>query len=256
MKVLIIEDEYPTRRLLIDLIGEIDSSIRIIGTIDSVEESVQWFRSNPHPEIVFMDIQLSDGISFDILKEVEIECMIVFVTAFNQYAIQAFKVNSLDYLLKPVGIDDLKRALMKYDDYSRKFIQQRNTHVNFDEIISAIKKTETRYRTRFLIQTTDLFMKLEVSTIAFFYSINKITFAVTVAQREFPLDLSLDKLEEQLDPLMFFRANRQVLVNINSILKIHPYFQGKLVIETQPKHTEKITVSKDKAASFKRWIDQ
>jgi DNA-binding LytR/AlgR family response regulator len=221
MKILIIEDELPTQRMLADLVNEVEPAAEIVGAIDSVQESVQWLKTNPHPEIILMDIQLSDGISFEILKQVPVTSMIIFITAFDEYAIRAFKVNSLDYLLKPVDSGDLKKAFEKYG-----------------------------------IKTHESFFRLAAGDVAFFYSTHKITFAVTFISREYPLDISLDNLREQLDPEQFFKINRQVIVNSVAIENIHTYFQGKLVVETKPKHSEKIIVGKDKAAEFKRWLDK
>ena len=256
MKVLIIEDELPTQRMIMDLVGEVAPTAEIAGVIDSVQESVQWLKSNPHPEIILMDIQLSDGISFEILKQVQVTSMIIFTTAFDEYAIQAFKVNSLDYLLKPVDADDLQKAFEKYDMYSRNFLKQKNNETNFDEILLAIKRASANYRTHFLIKGNESFFRLAVSDVAFFYGTNKITFAVTYEKREYPIDFSLESLKEQLSPDDFFKVNRNFIVNIDAIKKIHLYFQGKLVIETKPSHNEKIIIGKDKAASFKQWLDR
>jgi DNA-binding LytR/AlgR family response regulator len=256
MKVLIIEDELPTQRMLADLVNEVEPAAEIVGAIDSVQESVQWLKTNPHPEIILMDIQLSDGISFEILKQVPVTSMIIFITAFDEYAIQAFKVNSLDYLLKPVDSGELKKAFEKYGSYSRNFLKHKNSEPNFEEIVSAIKNASPNYRKHFLIKTHESFFRLAAGDVAFFYSTNKITFAVTFLRREYPLDISLDNLREQLDPEQFFKINRQVIVNSVAIENIHAYFQGKLVVETRPRHSEKIIVGKDKAAEFKRWLDK
>jgi DNA-binding LytR/AlgR family response regulator len=182
--------------------------------------------------------------------------MIIFITAFDEYAIRAFKVNSLDYLLKPVDSGDLKKAFEKYGMYSRNFLKNKNNETNFDEILSAIKNASPNYRKHFLIKTHESFFRLAAGDVAFFYSTHKITFAVTFISREYPLDISLDNLREQLDPEQFFKINRQIIVNSVAIEKIHAYFQGKLVVETQPRHSEKIIVGKDKAAEFKRWLDK
>ena len=186
----------------------------------------------------------------------KITSLIIFTTAFDEYAIQAFKVNSLDYLLKPIEIKDLESAFNKYDEYSAKFIQTRNQSINYDEIISVIKNAKPEFRKRFLIKSNESYVHIPVHEIAFFYSVNKITFAVTFQNREFVLDYTLESLKEQLNPENFFKINRQFIINIDSIEKIHTYFQGKLVIDTKPRHSEKIIIGKDKAAEFKRWMDR
>ncbi len=256
IKVLIIEDEIPAQHMLKNMLKELDYEIELVGCLDSITSSVEWFEKNQHPEIVLLDIQLSDGISFDILEQVAIESMIVFTTAYDEYAMQAFKVNSLDYLLKPFEKEDLNRAFEKYTHYSQKFIQQKNTAIDYREIVSIIKKAEPNYRKRFLIQAVEEFFQLPVDKIAYFQSMQKVTFAITFDKIKNPINVSLQSLQEQLDPQMFFKVNRQLIININAIKKIHSYFQGKLLIDTEPAHSEEIIIGKDKAASFKQWLDR
>ncbi len=168
MRVLIIEDEIPAQRLLVDLLNSMERDIEIAGCLDSVRESVNWFKHNPHPEIVLLDIQLSDGVSFDIMKEVNIESLIIFVTAYDEYAIRAFKVNSLDYLLKPVEAQELEEAFQKYDNYSKKFIQAKNLDTNYDELVSAIKNSFPEYRKRFLIRSDESWFQVPVEDYSLF----------------------------------------------------------------------------------------
>lgn len=256
MKTLIIEDDVPSQRLLKNMLAEIDDDIEVVGCLDGIKSSLNWFKNNPHPELVFMDIQLSDGISFDILKMVNIESMIIFTTAYDDYAIQAFKVNSLDYLLKPFDRDDLQKALEKYQEYYKSFFRQKNADIDYTEIASQIKNAEPQHRKRFLIQSYEDYFQLPVEQIAYFHSVQKTTLAVTFEQRKYPLNFSLENLIGQLDPELFFKVNRQIILNINAIKKIHSYFQGKLAIKTKPAHSEEVIVGKDKAASFKRWLDR
>ena len=256
MRVLIIEDEIPAQRLLTDLLNGMGRDIDIAGCLGNVRESIEWFKQNPHPEIVLLDIQLSDGVSFDIMKEVNIESLIIFVTAYDEYAIRAFKVNSLDYLLKPVEPHELEAAFQKYDNYSQKFIRTKNLDTNYDELISVIKNPRPGYRKRFLIRSDKSWFRLPVEEIAYFYSLQKITFAVTFGKKEYPVDFSLENLKEQLDPDAFFKINRQFIVNLDAISRVHFWFQGKLVLDLTPAPTEKPVVGKDKAAAFKRWLDR
>jgi DNA-binding LytR/AlgR family response regulator len=256
MKVLIIEDELPAQRILKDIISEIDSNIEIIGCLGSVFLSVTWFRNNKHPDIVFMDIQLSDGTCFNILEKINVESMIVFTTAYDEYALKAFTVNSLDYILKPYDLEDIKRTFIKYNAYSKKFLSELNKTVNYREIVEALNNYKVNYRKRFLVHSGESFYKLEVKDISYFFSSNKISFAVTFDGRTIPLDLSLDKIYEQLDPSLYFRINRQIILSQQSIQKIHSYFSGKLVVGVKPAYKEQIIVGKDKAAEFKKWIDR
>ncbi len=256
MRVLIIEDEIPAQRLIKDLLQEIDSEIEILGCLNSVKSAVNWLNENSHPDIVLLDIQLSDGLSFEIFKQVQIECMIIFTTAYDEYAMQAFKVNSLDYLLKPIEKEELQLALEKYTQYSKQFIQKKNTSTDFNEVAALLMSGKKEYRKRFLIQSNESFFYLKVEDIAFFYSTQGITFAVTFEKREYPVNFSLESLKDQLDEDMFFKTSRQIIISIKAIKKVHTYFQRKLKIETDPVHSEDIIVGKDKAASFKRWLDR
>jgi DNA-binding LytR/AlgR family response regulator len=256
LTVLIIEDDIPAQRMLRDMLAELAYDIEVVGCLNSIKSSVAWFENNRHPEIVLLDIELSDGMSFDILKQVNIESMIIFTTAYDEYAIQAFKVNSLDYLVKPFDDDDLLAAFKKYESYSRTFIKHKNMHVDHAAIATTMRGAEVQYRKRFLIQTNEEFLQVPVEEIAYFHSMHKTTFAITFSRIKYPLGLSLGHLTEQLDPDMFFKVNRQLIINIKAIQKIQSYFQGKLVIKATPAHSERIIVGKDKAASFKRWLDR
>lgn len=256
IKVVIIEDELPAQRLLKETLQEINFDTKVIGCLDSIKSAVEWFQNNPHPDIVLLDIQLSDGLSFEIFKQAKVESAIIFTTAYDEYAIQAFKVNSIDYLLKPVEKDKLKTAFEKYHNYNKQFIQKQNSNIDFSELASLIKGEKTEYRKRFLIQSNESFFHLPVEDIALFYSMQGITFAVTFEKREYPVNFSLESLKEQLNPDIFFKINRQFIVNIDAIKRVHSYFNGKLKLEIKPSHTEDIIVGKDKAAAFKRWMDR
>ena len=255
MEILIIEDEIPAQRLLKETLEELDFQTEVVGCLNSITSAVEWFQKNDHPDIVLLDIQLSDGLSFEIFKQVKIESMIIFTTAYDEYAMQAFKVNSLDYLLKPIEKDELQSAFEKYEAYNKQFIEERYSSIDFAEIASLIQHEKTDYRKRFLIHSNDSFFHLPTEQIAFFYSMQGITFAVSFEKREYPINFSLENLKEQLDPGAFFKINRQFIINIDAIKRVHSYFQGKLKLETKPSHSDDIIVGKDKAAAFKRWMD-
>ena len=256
IKVLIIEDEIPAQRLLKETLQEMDIKTEVIGCLNSIKSSVEWFQNNPHPDIVLLDIQLSDGLSFEIFKQVTIESSIIFTTAFDEYAIQAFKVNSIDYLLKPVEKDELQIAFEKYYQYNTQFIHEKNSYIDFSELAALIKSEKTEYRKRFLIQSNESFFHIDTEQIAFLFSKQGISIAKTFEEREYPINFSLQSLKEQLNPDQFFKVNRQVIINIETIKKVHSYFDGKLKIETIPTHSEDIIIGKDKAATFKRWLDR
>lgn len=256
IKVVIIEDELPAQRLLKETLQEIDFETEVVACLNSVKSAVEWFQKNSHPEIVLLDIQLSDGLSFEIFKQIKMDSLIIFTTAYDEYAMQAFKVNSLDYLLKPIEAEELQAAFEKYHQYNKHFIQENNISINFSELASLIKNEQSEYRKRFLIQSNESFFHLPIEQVAFFYSMQGITFAVTFEKREYPINFSLQSLKEQLNPETFFKVNRQIIINIEIIKRVHSLFNGKLMLETQPSHSEDIVIGKDKAAAFKRWLDR
>jgi len=256
IKVVIIEDELPAQRLLKETLQEIDIKTEVVCCLNSIKSAVEWFKNNSHPDIVLLDIKLSDGLSFEIFKQVNIESSIIFTTAYDEYAIQAFKVNSIDYLLKPVEKDELQTAFEKYQHYNKQFIQEKNSYIDFSELAVLIKSEKTEYRKRLLIQSNESFFHLPVDDIALFYSMQGITFAVTFEKREYPVNFSLENLKDQLQPDNFFKINRQFIVNIDAIKRVHSYFNGKLKLEIKPSHAENVIIGKDKVASFKRWMDR
>jgi DNA-binding LytR/AlgR family response regulator len=256
IKVLIIEDEIPAQRLLKETLQEINIATEVVACLNSIKSSVDWFNNNKHPEIVLLDIQLSDGLSFEIFKQVKIDSMVIFTTAYDEYTIQAFKVNSIDYLLKPIEKDELQTAFEKYQDYNKQFIQEKNAGLDLSEIASLIKSEKTEYRKRFLIQSNESFIYLPIEEVAIFYSMHGVTFALTFEKRKHPINFSLESLKNQIDPGVFFKVNRQIIININCIKRVHSYFNGKLKLETIPAHPTEVIIGKDKASAFRKWLDR
>lgn len=254
MKVAIIEDEIPAARLLHTLISRLRPDWEITVLPGNVEEAIQWFNANPHPDLLFLDIQLSDGNSFDLLSAARPSSVIIFTTAYDQYAIRAFSVNSIDYLLKPIDEKRLLEAIIKYEAVIRQNSKQAAGN-QLDMILDSLHNREKRYRTRFLISGADRFRTLEIADVAYFYSENKVTFAVTFSGQEHIIDLPLNKLSEQLDPDQFFRANRQVLLCVKAISHIEPYFNGKIVVFVKPPYRNQITISEEKITAFKQWLN-
>ncbi|MBB5635589.1 DNA-binding LytR/AlgR family response regulator [Pedobacter cryoconitis] len=251
MNVLIIEDEKLNAIRLQKILLEIDSEIKIVATLDTIADSVQWLRTNPHPNLILMDVRLADGICFEIFTKVEITAPVIFTTAYDEYALRAFKVNSIDYLLKPIDIDELKGSISKFKQQNTKKISSGT----IEEVVAIIKKQNPNYRSRFLIPYRDGYKTITVPDIAYFYSENKITNIVTCDAKEQAISYTMDELEEQLDPAVFFRANRQYLINIKSLESIHNYFNGKLKLMLAPAAPSDIHISKEKASQFKRWLD-
>lgn len=255
IQVAIIEDEKPAARLLESMIRKLRPEWDVTKIPGSIEASVSWFAVNPHPDIIFLDIQLSDGNSFLFVEQARPNSLIIFTTAYDEYAVRAFTVNSIDYLLKPIRQERLEEAILKFEHITSIYSSRTATHTDLLDVLHSLTQPGKKYRTRFLISGNEKLMTLQVEDIAYFYSFNKITFAVTRQGKEHIIDFPLDKLGEQLNPDQFFRTNRQTLVNIDSIVKIEPYFQNKVLVHTRPAHKEKILVSKEKWASFKLWLN-
>ena len=256
LKVLIIEDEIPAQRLLKETLQEIDIETEVVVCLNSIKSAIEWFQNNNHPEIVLLDIQLSDGLSFEIFKQVKINSMIIFTTSYDEYAMQAFKMNSLDYLLKPIEKEELQAAFEKYHQYNKQFIQEKNSRIDYGELSILIQTKKKEFRKRFLIHANESFFHLPIEEVALFYSMHGITFAMTFEKRGYPINFSLESLKEQLNSDLFFKINRQIIINIEAIKRVHTYFNGKLKLETKPSHSEDIVIGKDKAAAFKRWLDR
>ena len=261
IKAAIIEDEVPAARLLHETIRSLRPDWEVCILPGTIEESVEWFRSNPHPDILFLDIQLTDGNSFMFIEQAKPDSMIVFTTAYDEYAVRAFTVNSIDYLLKPIHQERLLQTIERFEGFTQKYIREFNRESQMLEIwqqLSEARESSSlhkKYRTRFLITGSAKLMTLQVEDIAYFYSENKLTFAVTHQNREHLIDLPLDRLGEQLDPDLFFRTNRQTLVCIHAIQRIESYFLGKSVVHVLPPFKEMIVVSKEKMASFRTWLN-
>lgn len=254
MKVIIIEDELHSSRMLEGMVLELRPDWEIIEVFESVESTVDWLRSNDEPDLYFMDIQLTDSVCFSIFEQIPINNHVIFTTAYDEYAIQAFKVNSVDYLLKPIKSSALEAAIEKFE----KIIEgtaNNSKKLDYEELFDAIKNGSHKYRQRFLVAKSTSFVKVDVSEIAYFYSENRTTFAVTFEGVEHIIQYSLEKLEEQLDPSMFFRTGRSTIVTHDSINKIENYFGGKLAVKLVNPLNQTVYVSRLKATAFKNWID-
>ena len=256
IKAVIIEDEYPAARILDSMIKSVRPEWETEILPGNIEEAVEWFKVNEHPDIIFLDIQLTDGNSFMFIEQANPRSLIIFTTAYDEYAVRAFSVNSIDYLLKPVHKERLVEAIEKYERLIRKNSSEYMELLGLPEIMHALSvRKEKKYRTRFLISGNEKFYTLLVSDIAYFYSENKTTFAVTKTNKNHIIDLPLNKLEEQLDEDCFFRVNRQFIFSIDSIRKLESYFLGKAVITVEPPFNSQIIVSREKVAALKCWLD-
>lgn len=250
MRTIIIEDEQFAARRLESMIREYNPSVIIEARLESVAESVEWLRSNPHPDLIFLDIHLEDGLSFSIFDQVKVNVPIIFTTAYDEYAIKAFKLRSIDYLLKPIVQTDLNKAIDKYREWS-------NEKQVFDmSQLRALMIGDTKtYRERYSVVVGQKLKSIEVKDIAYFFSNSGITFIVSTTGNQFSIDNSLDNLLEELDPKLFFRINRQYIVHIQSLANIHIYPKSRLKLELKPTTREDVFVSIDRVTDFKKWID-
>jgi DNA-binding LytR/AlgR family response regulator len=250
IKTIIIEDEKPAAIRLEKLLLKLNSEIVICEIIDTVESAVKWLNNNPQPDLIMLDIQLGDGISFDIFRNVKVESHVIFTTAFDEYAIKAFELNSIDYLLKPVDEKKLAASLEKF----RKFRSSQSE--NIGKLIEELTGKSDRFKKRFVVNIANKIKVIETGEISFFYSKEKNTFLCTTDSRHYPLEFSLDYLEEIVNPANFFRINRQYLVGFRSISRIDVLSKSRIRIETNPTAGEEILVSSSRTAEFRLWLDK
>lgn len=253
MRILILEDEQKTAQDLKATIGEIVPDANFVALLDSVEGAVQWFANNPAPDLAFFDIQLGDGLSFDIFKECEVSCPVIFCTAFDEYALQAFQANGIDYILKPFDRESVNRALEKVKNLEN-FFQQREGRQ--ERIANLLESVQPNLKTTFMVAQRDKLIPIAVKDIAYFYIEHEIAFLYTFDNRRFIIDHTLEELEGIVDPKQFYRANRQFLINGKSVLEVEQYFARKLLLKLNTPTKEQVLVSKAKATSFLRWMEQ
>ncbi|WP_424002683.1 LytR/AlgR family response regulator transcription factor [Maribacter sp. IgM3_T14_3] len=252
MKVIIVEDELAASDNLSYLLTRINADIEVIQVLDTVKATVDYF-ANPHEGVlVFMDIHLADGISFEIFEQVEIDIPIIFTTAYDQYALKAFKVNSIDYLLKPIDKEELSDALDRFDALN---LKKGFDEVQMNSLLQLIQTKAENFKKTFLVSVGDQLVPVKTADIAYFFIDTGVVKAVTVQERSFVLDVKLEDIEEALDPSVFFRANRQFIVRREAIVTIKLHFNSKLLVDVHPVCSERIVVSKAKATEFKNWMN-
>ena len=251
MKAVIIEDEKIAADLLRNLINQLDENIEVVTTLQTVEDSIEWLENNQHPDIMFVDIHLADGSSFSIFEKTEVRCPIVFTTAYNEYALKAFEVNSIDYLLKPINKDDLQRALNKY-----KNLKGDNKDLDYKKFVSRFlsEGNVNNYKEYFLVPERDKLIPLAAKDIAYIYIDLKLIKAVTFSGKVYYLNQNLDEMMNQLNPKNFFRANRQYIVAHESIKDVSMWFGNKISLNLVIPTEEKIIVSKARVSEFKNWF--
>jgi DNA-binding LytR/AlgR family response regulator len=251
MNVIIIEDEKPSARRLQRMLKSLDVAAQTM--LHSVEESIDWFKLNEHPELIFLDIQLSDGLSFEIFEAIDINSAVIFTTAYDEYALQAFKLNSIDYLLKPIDEDDLKIAV---DKFKVRAPQKQSVTLDFNDIKKLlINPIERDYKKRFSVKVGQHLKLINIEDIECIYSENKGTYVFTNEGRNYLLDQTLDQLEDELEPHVFFRVSRKFYVNINAIKDIISYTNSRLEIKLKHYKEQQIIVARERVKDFKNWLE-
>jgi DNA-binding LytR/AlgR family response regulator len=249
MRTLIIEDEQATAMRLSKLLKEIEPGIDVIEILDSIEACVKWFKSNKQPDLIFQDIHLADGSSFEIFRQVDVKAPVIFVTAYDQYALQAFKVNSVDYLLKPVKKNDLAEALKKFHDFHE---AKKEPAIDYSALAQMIKKDNAQKR--FLVRYGEKIKAVDVENIAYFFTQEGNLFFKTFDNHQYPLELSLDKLEPELEASQFYRINRQFIINFKAIKEMYSYSKSRVKLELNPPCEIETIASTERSGDFKQWL--
>ncbi len=251
MHVIIIEDEKPSARRLKRMLEKLN--IEVSTMLHSVEESLNWFEANTHPDLIFLDIQLSDGLSFEIFETVPIKSAVIFTTAYDEYALQAFKLNSIDYLLKPIDEDDLQTAVEKYKE---RLPQQQSVSLDFNDIKKLlVNPIDREYKKRFSVKVGQHLKLIAVDDIECIYSENKGSYIHTKDGRNYLLDNTLESLESELEPQLFFRINRKFFVNINAIKDMVSYTNSRLQIKLNSYKDDEVIVARERVKDFKEWLE-
>lgn len=247
MKVVIVEDEMLSAKRLAKIVMELEADIEVLAILESVFEAKKWFETHPKPDLIFLDIQLNDGTGFDIIQGLTDYPRIIFTTAYEEYSLEAFKYNSIDYLLKPIDPHELKSTFEKL-----KKINDKDENGYKDQIETFKANFNAQYRERFLIKVGNQFKSISIKEVAYFYYAEGLTYVQTNAQ-SLPMDFTLDQLMEQLDPKQFFRINRQCIVKISCIKEIHAYFNSRLLLNLSPSFSQEVIVSRERVQAFKIW---
>jgi DNA-binding LytR/AlgR family response regulator len=253
MKILIVEDERQAAQLLENLIKELEPQWMVLEKLDAVTSAVRWLNQNSSPDLIFMDIQLADGISFEIFDICQVNTPVIFTTAYNEYALKAFKVNSIDYILKPIDKDELRSALEKFKRLNGQPILQSKM---LESIGHAMNMLTRKYKERFMIKVGEHLKTIDVSAILYFYSHEKTTFCCTAEGRSFILDFTLEQLEEMIDPHQFFRINRKYMVSSSAIQDILNYTNSRLRLVLKGSSDNDVIVAREKVQEFKNWLDR
>ncbi|MFN8700365.1 MAG: LytR/AlgR family response regulator transcription factor [Flavobacteriales bacterium] len=252
IRYLVVEDEQPAARRLIRMIGEMRPDWTLAAQADSIEDAAALLTQHPAPDLAFLDIQLADGLSFDIFQRIDVPCPVVFTTAYDHYAIKAFRVNGLDYLLKPVEPEGLMQSIQRFEESRKKPVHSDDLR----ELIASISRDRRDYRRRFLVKTAGRLAFIPVQDIAYAFSDDGSAFIVTRKNERYLVESTLEEMEGELSPDQFFRINRGLIVSMDAIVKIEPHFSNRLMLQLNPAFDNDVFVSRQRAAEFKSWLDQ
>ena len=254
IKVVIIEDEKPAVSKLERLLSQMDDTFEVQAVMDTTRSAIKWLKDNT-PDLIFLDVHLADGISFQIFEEVRVKTPIIFTTAYDQYAIRAFELNSIDYLLKPIRVDDLKRSLDKYKEWKK--VINKNP-MDFQVLLEAFKNNNSgiEYQKRFIVSSGEKVKSILIEQIAYFYAQQKYVFLITKDNKQYLIDYTLDRLDNVLNPLHFFRINRQFIISFDAIEEMYTYPKGRLKIKLKPESKAEAIVSINKAGDYKEWLNR
>lgn len=254
MKIVLIEDEQLALEHLEMLVKRYDSTIEIIANLSSVQTAVDWFRNHPSPDLAFFDIQLADGSSFEILDQIAVQCPIIFATAYQEYTLKAFKVNGIEYILKPYDYEEIENALDKYKQLRSNFSQQPTAQI--ENIRTVLQSLQKEYKNRFLVKSGSQLVSIKTEEVSYFFHENKIVWLKTQSNKKYAVDYILDQLEQLLDPKQFFRINRKYFIAYDSIQKVINYSNSRLKLQLVGAPVEEeIIVSRDRVKDFKLWLD-
>jgi two-component system LytT family response regulator len=258
MKVLIIEDEPLGAAALKNLLLQADDTIEVLGIIDGVHSAAAWLLAHEPPDLIFMDIELADGQCFELFGEVEVKSPVIFTTSYDEYALKAFRYNSVDYLLKPIALEELERSLNKVQALKQQLAGGPEVPKDWEPLVRQFNapKPQTEYRDRFLVKQGQRLLSIGIADVAYFFSRGKVTFIRTNAGKEYFLEYTLDQLQPMLSPKNFFRINRQVIAAHGSVLQVFTWFNGKLKVELAPAMEDEVIVSRDKAREFRMWMGE
>ena len=257
MKILIVEDEELAVKKLQKTLAAVDNAAEVMAVTDSIKGTVEWLKGNPTPDLILMDIELCDGQSFEIFNLAEVKSPVIFTTSYDEYALKAFKVNSVDYLLKPIQKEELQAALSKFKQVKATYGNgDAKADINIDSLVKELqqKLQPKEFRKRFLVKHAQKLVSIEVDDIAYFYSDGRLNFFKSTDNKKFVVDYTMDELEDMLDPEKYFRISRSFYVSIDSVDQIHDYFGNRLILYLKPTVDKEALVSREKVTEFKKWM--